>query len=419
MNPKIHKLPLLAALCLLSAPAWARTWTDTQGRTLEAELVSATVTEVTLKLDSNQKVVTLPLVRLSAADLDYLKTTGDKPAQKETPKSGSKDDDSENFDAPWPDKIQFTEDPKIETMTEDKEAKRFIYESANYRFVCDVRLAQSVVKGFAVMFESTYLYCRALPLGVSGGKKTDGKYQILLFETKESYVKAGGPPTSAGVFMPGRGVVMVPLTSLGVRPMGSGYILDRDKANGTLVHELTHQLSPSAYFEKGAMGWFSEGIAEYTTATPYRAGIFKVKSNFDDIVAYATGYGKDDTHGRALGEKIKAPSLESFFKMSYGQFTGQRANFNYGFGLILTTYFLHLDGEGDAARMKEFLKSLRDGKSGDAALKVLLDGRSYAEMEEAISKAWKKKRVDIEFGAASPGLPDEDEDYVDDEEEED
>ena len=297
--------------------------------------------------------------------------------------------------------MQFGEDPQIQTVAEDKENKRFVYESANYRFVCDVRLSQSVVKGFAVMFEATYLYCRALPLAISGGARKDGKYQILLFETKEGYVKAGGPPSSAGVFMSGKNIVMVPLTSLGVRPMGSGYILDRDKANGTLVHELTHQLTPEPYFEDGALGWFSEGIAEYTTATPYRAGLFKVKSNFDDIVAYATGYGKDDTQGRALGGKIKAPALKDFFSMSYREFAGMEGNFNYGFGLMLTTYFLHLDGEGDGARLKNFLMALREGKAGEEALEVLLDGRSYKEMEEAISKAWKKKRVEIEFASSN------------------
>ncbi|HEY1122665.1 MAG TPA: hypothetical protein VGE67_13725, partial [Haloferula sp.] len=228
-----------------------------------------------------------------------------------------------------------------------------------------------------------------------------GKYQILLFETKDSYVQAGGPPTSAGVFMPGKNMVMVPLTSLGVRPVGSGYMLDRDQESGTLIHEITHQLTPNQYYAPGAMGWFSEGLAEYTTATPYRAGNFKVKSNFDDIVAYATAYGKKDSRGRALGTEISAPSFKDFCLMSYAQFTGANPNFNYGFGLVLTTYFLHLDGDGDAKRIKEFLKALRAGKAREDALKVLLDGRTYEEMEEAISKAWKRKGVEIKFGKTS------------------
>jgi hypothetical protein len=257
------------------------------------------------------------------------------------------------------------------------------------------------VKGFAVMFESTYQYCRALPLAITGGKKTEGKFQILLFEEKDSYISAGGPAGSAGVFIGGKGIVMVPLTSLGVKSVGSGYMLDRNVSNRTLVHELTHQFTPPPYYAPGAMGWFSEGIAEYVAATPYRQGRFKVKSNFDDILAYATSYGKSNQGGRAIGRDFKAPPLKEFFLMPYSSFTGTRANFNYGFALMLTTYYLHLDGDGDAARMKEFLKALRAGKTGQDAIDVLLDGRSYAEMEEAISKGWRRKGVKIEFRKSS------------------
>jgi len=412
VKPYLRRLPALAVLAvLISGPAWARTWTDKQGRKIEATLVTSDDTEVTLQLDANNQIVKLSLARLSPEDLKFLgKAVPDAPPEKQPlpPKKEIEpvpgpvaEKEVPNFDAPWPQSVRFDEDPQIKTVTEDKETKRFVYESTNYRFVCNVRLSQSVVKGFAVMFESTYNYCRALPLGISGGAKTEGKFLILLFETKEEYVRAGGPPTSAGVYMPGKNTVMVPLTSLGVRPVGSGYMLDRDRTNGTLVHELTHQLTPGPYYQRGAMGWFSEGIAEYVTATPYRAGLFKVKSNFDDIVAYATGYGKDDTRGRALGEEISAPALKDFMLMSYGNFTGPRANFNYGFGLILTTYFLHLDGEGDAARAKKFLQALRSGKGGQEAIDVLLDGRSYEEMQEAISKAWKRKRVEIKWDESS------------------
>ncbi len=413
MKPAFRTTVLLAAASLvLAAPAGARTWTDKQGRQIEATLVTSDDKEVTLQLDSNNQIVRLPLARLSAEDLKFLgKSVPDDPAPpkrvppkdeiKPVPRPVQDPNEGANFDDPWPQNVRFDEDPQIQTVTEDKEAKRFVYESANYRFICNVRLSQSVVKGFAVMFESTYNYCRALPLGISGGQKTDGKYLILLFETKEEYVRAGGPPTSAGVYMPGKNTVMVPLTSLGVRPVGSGYMLDRDRTNGTLIHELTHQLTPGPYYRPGSMGWFSEGIAEYLTATPYRSGQFKVKSNFDDIVAYATGYGKDNTRGRALGEEISAPALKDYMLMSYANFTGPRANFNYGFGLILTTYFLHLDGEGDAARAKKFLKALREGKQGQEAIDILLDGRSYEEMQDAISKAWKRKRVEIEWGESS------------------
>ncbi len=376
----------------LAYPASARTWTDVQERKLEGDLVSSNETEVKLKLDGG-KTVSIPLAKLSEADRKFVSEQSDK--EDDGTKGAEKE--SLNFDQPWPENVKFDEDPQVEIVSEDKEANRFVYESASFRFVSDVRLSKQVVKGFAVMFESTFAYCRALPLAITGGVKTDGKFQILLFEKKESYVEAGGPPNSSGVFMGGKQVVMVPLTSLGVKQVGSGYMLDRDVSNRTLIHELTHQLTPRPYFGPGAMGWFTEGIAEYVAATPYRNGRFKVKSNFDDIVAYATAYGKDDSSGRALGREITAPALKDYFQMPYSSFTGTDANKNYGLALMLTTYFLHLDGEGDAARMKDFLKALRDGKKGQEAIDVLLGGRSYAQMEEAISKGWRRKGVKIEF----------------------
>lgn len=389
---------IMAATMISAYPASARTWTDVQGRKLEADLVSSNGTDVTLKLDAG-KTVSILLAKLSAEDRKFVSEQAVEGDGTEKQGSGA-EKESLNFDQPWPDNVRFDEDPQVEIVSEDKEANRYVYESASFRFVSDVRLSKQVVKGFAVMFESTYEYCRALPLAISGGEKTDGKFQILLFEKKEDYVSAGGPPESAGVFMGGKQVVMVPLTSLGVKAVGSGYMLDRDVSNRTLIHELTHQLTPRPYFQPGAMGWFTEGIAEYVSATPYRHGRFKVKSNFDDIVAYATGYGKDNNGGRALGQEFKAPSLKDYFQMPYSSFTGTDANKNYGLALMLTTYFLHLDGDGDGARMKEFLKALRDGKKGQEALDVLLGSRDYAEMEEAISKGWRRKGVKIEFQKA-------------------
>ena len=409
----------------------ARTWTDITGREIEAELINHDQNEVVLQLP-NGKTATVPLRRFSEKDLAFLRGEGDEEPTAETEKESQEGAEAKvaadelNWNDPWPETIKFDEDPEIEVVEEDAEKNRFIYTSMNYRFTCDVRLSKSVVSTFADMFESTYNYCRALPLAITGGQMTDGKYDILLFETKESYIQAGGPPSSSGVFM-SRGkssVVMVPLTSLGVRKVGSGYMRDRDKSDGTLIHEITHQLTPNAYFSVGSRGWFSEGIAEYTTATPYRYGKFKVKNNFDDIEEYLTAYGKSGNGGRAMGDDFKAPALRDFMMMDYADFTGGNANFNYGFALFLTTYFLHIDGEGDAARIKEFLKELRklglgrgsfaikngespdqamarvraeDQKKVEGALAKLLDGRTWDELEADISKGWGRKGIDVEF----------------------
>lgn len=381
-------------LCLscLAAAFEPRAWTDNQGRKIDATLVRADPQNVILKL-SDGRELPFPLAKLSTADNQYVAENREKIT---TPKSQN-DEDAPNFESPWPDRIKFNEDPEIRTIEEDAAEKKFIYESANYRYISDVRLAKSVVKGFAVMFEATHLFCRNLPLGLNEGKKSNDKHLILLFEKFADYVKAGGPPSSAGVFIGGRGVVMVPLSSLGVRQVGSGYMLDRDKSNKTLPHELTHQLTPPAYYQKGAIGWFSEGIAEYIAVTPYRAGSYAVRGNIKDIIAYATSYGSKDMGGRALGTKINLPPLKEFMLQDYADFLEQ-PSINYGSALLITTYFLHLDGEGDASRIKSYLKALHEDKNAVESLSILLDGRSFDEMERDIIKSWSRKGIDFTFG---------------------
>ncbi len=382
-------LPLFFLTLALAHAAEIRSWTDVQDRKIEATLVRVDGQTVILKLKDGRDVP-YPLAKLSAADGKYVEANRMPPPVA----AGGK---VLNFDAPWPDLIKFSEDPEINTVEEDAGKKRFVYESANYRYVCDVRLAKSVVKGFAVMFEATHLYCRTLPLAFDGGVKTDGKYQIILFENTEDYTTAGGPAGTAGVFIGRKNAVLVPLTSLGVKPVGSSYMLDRDKSSNTIPHELTHQLSPEAYFAEGAMGWFSEGIAEYVATTPYRSGTFNVRGNQKAILEYVTGYGTKNQGGRALGTKIQMPALKTFMLQSYASFQ-EKPQIGYGCGLLLTDYFLHMDDAGDGKRLKNFLTALRDGKEGEEALKVLLDGRTFEKLQEGFTKAWSRKGVDFTFG---------------------
>lgn len=395
---------LLFLACISVSNGATRSWTDSLNRKTEAELVKIDGANVILKLKDGREVP-FPLEKLSQADRDFVETQRAELAKNMPEANGpetaaDKSGKPLNFDAPWPDRITFTEDPEISTVVEDPAEKQFIYESANYRYICDVRLSKMVVKGFAVMFEATNKFCADLPLSLNGGSPAKGKHQILLFENKEDYVKAGGPPSSAGVYIGGKNIVMVPLESLGVRPVGSGYMLDRDKSNSTLPHELTHQLTPRFYYRAGSMGWFSEGLAEYVATTPYRAGSYNVRNNMRDIIQYVTAYGEDGKGGRALTTEIKLPKLRTFMMQSYEGFLA-RPQISYGCGLLITTYFFHMDGNGDGARIKAFLKALRAGKEGDEALAVLLDGRTFDQLEKDIIKSWKSKGITFTFG--TPG----------------
>lgn len=395
----MRALSLSLLLCLPAMAAETRSWTDSLNRKIEASLTKVDGDKVVLKLADGREIP-YPLAKLSKADRDFVASL---PAESPQNMPAGDDEEAEekptkplNFDSPWPERITFTDDPEVSTIEENADSKKFIYESANYRYICDVRLSKMVVKGFAQMFEATNLYCATVPLGLNGGSPAKGKHQILLFEKKTDYIEAGGPPESAGVYMGGRGVVMVPLESLGVRPVGSGYMLDRDKSSKTLPHELVHQLTPSPYYRKGSMGWFTEGLAEYISVTPYRAGSYNVRGNLRDQIAYVTSYGENDRGGRAIGTKIKLPSLKKFMLQDYSRFTSD-PQINYGCGLLLTIYFLHMDGDGSGTRVKSFLKALRERKEGEEALAVLFDGRTFEQVEQDIIKGWGRKGIDFTF----------------------
>jgi hypothetical protein len=83
---------------------------------------------------------------------------------------------------------------------------------------------------------------------------------------------------------------------------------------------------------------------------------------------------------------------------SYSSFVAQ-AQVNYGSALLITYYFLQMDGEGDGKRIQEFLKALRNGKEGEEALGVLLDGRTFEQLEAEITKAWSRRGIKFTFGS--------------------
>jgi len=367
-----------------------RTWVDDQNRKVDAALVAVKGDEVVLRL-KNGKELDFPINKLSAADKEYLNKH-----LEEMKEAASKP--RLNFEERWPEQVSFKDDPEVEDKTEDKESNRFVYESANYRFICDVKLASSVVRGFARLFEATHKYCLELPLGMSGGRQIDGKYQILLFEQEANYIKEGGPPGSAGVFMGKTGVIMVPLESLGVRKVGKTFVLDRDRTNKTLPHEITHQLTPNNYYAPGSVGWFTEGIAEYVAVTPYTMGTYNVRMNQKALIEYVTGFGKGGKGGRAIGKNISLPPIQKYFLQTYQSFLADPQK-NYGSGALLAYYFFHFDGDGDGKRIKAYLAALHEGKHSEEALQVLLDGRTYEQLQNEIIEKWKAKGVNFSFSS--------------------
>jgi hypothetical protein len=299
----------------------------------------------------------------------------------------------DNFAAEWPATAGADSTVVATVFKEDEKRQAFIYHSPHYEFVCDAKLNTSVVTKFARMFEATLDYCKALPLSMQKAHRsgTGNKQRVMLFKDKSEYIRSGGSATSAGVFISDQSLILLPLESLGVIASGSSFRLDYDKANNTLAHEITHQLTDASYFVSGARGWFTEGLADYVAITPYTSsGTYKVRSNLEPIIEYVTG------KARANGKQISMMPLRQWMLQPYTAFMGD-SGVNYGVGCLVTYYFFHLDGNGDRKAITAFLRSLRQGKEGEEALGVLRMGRTWKQLAEDISRAWNLKGVNIDW----------------------
>jgi len=382
---------ILTLLTILgSATAAERPWTNRSGKTIVATLVEIAGDKAVLQMAG--KNFEVPIASLSPDDQKFI---------SEWKKSDMTDPSGDasiqpNWDGPWPSTVSIDIDQPIEIIKEDDTAKEYIYASPHYEFICDVKLNTSVVKRFSLLFEATNQVCRELPIGMVKPFRKE-RHKIHLFETREAYISKGGPEDSAGVYISrgGEGDILVPLTSLGVKKVGSNYSVDYDKENTTLSHEIAHQITDYEYYAEGSRGWFTEGMAEYIAHSGYRSGKFNV-GDLEKLKAYVTAYGEDDTRGRALGEEFAAPDLQQFFMQDYDSFTAN-GNLNYGLAALVVYYFFHMDGNKDAANLKAFLKALKEEKTAPEIFEPLLAGRSWDEMEAAITQGWRSRGVKINF----------------------
>ncbi|MEG0024064.1 MAG: SHD1 domain-containing protein [Akkermansia sp.] len=388
---------MLACTCISQAEM--RDWKDKQGRKIQAELVSCDGTTVSLKLRSG-KTVPLPITKLCDEDQSFLNEqssdidsdNGDTGAGQLTPP---------NFAQPWPESIKTDENFEVKTIKEGPD--QFIYESPHFKYISDAKLGLQLIRAMGRMFEATYDINKSLPIANKPTRDPQVKFPIFLFEKKSDYIAAGGPPDAAGVqITKGNdptepyGHVLVPFESLGVQKVGSGYRMDRAKDFHTLIHEVTHQLMGR---EVKQASWFTEGTAEYVGMTPYSNGRFALSNNRSSIVASVTAYGKGkENKGRALGKDINLPySLEEFMNMDYASFTGNDGNTNYGIAPLLIYYFYHGDGTGDAAQIKAYIKALQKGTPEVEAQQLLLNKRTWAQLDDAISKFWRRAGITLKF----------------------
>lgn len=384
------RLATLGAIIALACSGQAETWQTRHGGSFDGAVSEVHADHAVFESEGGRRF-SVKFKELDPASLKRVLGSA-RGASKRTPSR------TNNRGHAWPVGARHAGASQVRMIREDKDGQRFEYESPHYRFISTVRLNDSIQRNFSVLFETTYKYCRDLPLSLEKSDRGAGKATVYLFANEPQYVQAGGPPGSAGCYIQGKDIVLVPLSSLGVIWKSGGFTMDRSRQNMVLVHELVHQLTPPSYFQPGSRGWFSEGLAEYVATTPYQWGYFQCDASGRSARSYISGHGLNGKGGRALGKVIHAPSLERLLTMPYREFAGRNASVHYSVSLLCVHYFFHLEDQGRATRIGRFMQALDQGRSRDEALAALLDGRSYQQLEQEIAAAWKTRQIDLRFG---------------------
>jgi hypothetical protein len=331
-----------------------RDWGSTDGKAISGRMMGTDGTSVTLLVKSTGKEAKVPLARLSEEDRAFVAGTA-----WPSPRRWNK----------WPNDIKLGLGD-VDVRLASSAAGRHVYHSRHFEFVSEDELAQTPAKDIARMFEATYSLLQASPWGILAKPKGD-RFRAELYSSRASYVKAGGPPESAGVYMLQKKVFMVPFETLGLEKTSPGWQRRKDYSTRTLIHELTHMMMDDALI--GMPMWLAEGAAEYMELMPMKIGTFSPASHlaavkeqhaqqraFSLLEALTMSREKWDRGGAdeaAPPPRSPGPGSGVVLRPP-GQTVGgqQDAMLSlYEAGLLLTYYFIHFDGDGDAARLQRFI----------------------------------------------------------------
>ncbi|MBK1881886.1 hypothetical protein JIN85_05640 [Luteolibacter pohnpeiensis] len=395
------KITILALCGLLAGMAHGREWMSSDRKFIEAEYVKLDGDVVVLKM--GKKEVRLPMERLSEVDQQWvLEQDGNQNAKPKIKKQVQASlPTTADFDAPVPRQVGPPADVTIETVKEDADANEYVYESNRFEFHCNRRLTSRLIEGFAKLYEATYDAVQAMPWGATlDPRNPSGKFVVKLFTEEADFLAAGGIKGSAGTAT--GAVSLAQLRFLGVKDTGSRLILEDISDNATVVHELTHSLRNEA--DHGLPTWAVEGFAEYIASAPYqRSGRF----DFDHRLKVAAQYsnGKNGASGGVFKlpmrlEKFLGASRSEFYKDENGGL-GKGAGINYAMSVLLMTYFWHADKGKDqfpsvGGPVRAWLQAIKNGKSEREARPLLLDGRTYEEVEKSFVEAYRGD-IKLEF----------------------
>ena len=383
-------LLLLTIILATSVPAFSqipkaeplRAWKTAEGAAFTATVLEFDGKEVVFKMPTGQSVKAA-LGKLSAEDQAWLAEW-----QKRRP-----------IKVTMPDEVGVeSANMKAEVVSEDAAGEKFVYRTPHFEFESQGKFNTTLLREVARNFEATYELVKALPWGIEPTPASGEYFKAHLFKNKEAYYSAGAPANSGGVYMGDRETFFVPFENIGVKLVGKSYAKDENFTTHTMVHELTHEMMN--HWLRSLPQWIVEGTAEYTGTMPLKTGKFRVSAAKNGLKDYVEFLKK-----RAVGGMPEPYPLDQLFRITNEQWnetlasTPTASHRLYFTSYLLVYYFMHLDGAGDGQHFVRFFRAIgetrkvgarTDEAAALAALNILLDGRSDADLMKQIRSAYAK-----------------------------
>ncbi len=377
----LHLTLALATLLHGETPRGVRTWTDTTGRTLQAALLGFDAGQVTLQFPDGRTIKLAPS-QLSGKDCDFvgrhIAEVFDPITGKEVPMSGAVRREEMPFTAgrSWPNSLTATKS-LLFTREAGYDAALQCQKHRSRRFEYLLHRGVRIGDDLARVFEGTYELLRSSPWGIQASPQ-DGFFRVEVFASTAEYFAAGAPEGSSGVYLLDQRVFKLPLQSLGLM-LPPGYSLtDPTRAMATLIHEMTHMMMHDV-LDLLPM-WFTEGSAEYTACIPYLGGNFSPPKVREGVLRrFSPVYLPGTTNTRTPVPLLAFDELLTINKrqwheygisgtvtpgagpqtMPVGRADGTRMESLYSTSLLLTYYFMNLEGDRKGTRLLQYLEAVR------------------------------------------------------------
>ena len=303
----------------------------------------------------------------------------------------------------WPTTTELKEPATATVVKESPETKEYIYRTQHFEFRCDSRLGADVVREFGRMFEGTLEVNRALPLDINPTPEQGQEFFVAkLYTDKQDYLNDGGLTGSAGVYSSGAKSIKLPIASLGVKLAGKHYTVSPQASNGTLIHEITHQMMN--HWLGKLPEWYVEGSAMYVGSSKFHpSGRFTLPRLGQTVKELEHLHAGRHTLWH-LDYLMKITPAQ--WHAAFGSNPNGTVHRNYGSAIALTYYFYHGDDKGDGAHMVAFMKDIGAGKKWQQAQEEhLVRGRTCAQIEKEFVTFLRRggMSIDLTDGPASSG----------------